>query len=1022
MKLIKQKILYFKEGNSDKVYEVDLCESSNDLFVVNFRFGRRESVLREGTKTVFPVGYDEALVIFDKLVLSKEKKGYSESGVTQEAEPVEVVPVAENTIRDETVLKYLTQGAAGTYTRNWKISKVILRAGVLNLTAAAPSIQSFILSKDEFEQYAAIKTLAYFKDYSVADKVFSVFSEKGLDNKVGRMAAAYLIKAKKNNYHNEILRAAKQKMPSEISSKLGSKTDLLGSLALYYMQEQDINPMTLYYLYLTSFEDTSLKKTLLEFLNNISFKVNTFKSVRYIFRTAEVLNELDFYALIAKKIGVDGPGHNSDYVYSDGQWVWLSDEMKKTNPSVAFSKKTQNYFINAIYKYVYRLSAENVDGYIAVATQFLCQLDNDKDKARQETKYNYDYNFETGNYSRIDEHYPRYSKFSALMFVLHGSTTRFERKKNRWYYTGQFIEPKNYPREEVLAEEWNKRSNEVLHILANSKSEEATLFAFRILKENKHFLDSAPANVLQQLVGNYNAEVVEYILDYLEEKYNQEQPPAALVLAMFKSLNEKGAELAKKWLEKYEKAYCADKSFVSSLLLSGNFKIIAYLKEVYANGVKYSHQFTLNELEELFKVDNSYSMDYLMQVADLIGQEHFVRLFNQVSQDELANLISSDAVTNILFAVNLCKGRKDWFHHLFKDRVDAYINSDDAVLRELGIMILGYFPDSFLRENSQRLSRYYFSEHAEVRTAIQPAIARLVKLDTVFKKNILTQSLKTISNAESYEGVHETVYSLLSKEYELALRSLSVNEVLGLVSSKFEYAQKLGTPLFKQLTKLPSFTIEQLVVIAKSDVKEVRDFLPGYFEKNTARINMELEGALRIFNSDWKDVFDWSFAYFEKHIKPENWTIDLLLYSCDHIKEEVQAFGRKMVTTHFTNDKGLELLLKLQEHPSKGMQFFATNYLANYAKDNPEVTLKLKSFFKTVLFNINEGRSTKTRVFAFLEQEVIKNEQVAQMTIDLLDAILNTNIMTDQSRCIDLLLTISEYYPNLTVPLTVKEI
>ncbi|HSE96722.1 MAG TPA: hypothetical protein VLD57_00540, partial [Blastocatellia bacterium] len=51
MKLIRQTILVFREGRSDKVYEVDLCEVGADRFVVNFRYGRRGTNLKEGTKT-----------------------------------------------------------------------------------------------------------------------------------------------------------------------------------------------------------------------------------------------------------------------------------------------------------------------------------------------------------------------------------------------------------------------------------------------------------------------------------------------------------------------------------------------------------------------------------------------------------------------------------------------------------------------------------------------------------------------------------------------------------------------------------------------------------------------------------------------------------------------------------------------------------------------------------------------------------------------------------------------------------
>jgi hypothetical protein len=167
---------------------------------------------------------------------------------------------------------------------------------------------------------------------------------------------------------------------------------------------------------------------------------------------------------------------------------------------------------------------------------------------------------------------------------------------------------------------------------------------------------------------------------------------------------------------------------------------------------------------------------------------------------------------------------------------------------------------------------------------------------------------------------------------------------------------------------------------------------------------------------------NWSFEFFNKNINSENWTIERLIYICDHVKKEVQAFGRKLVTNNFSNEMGVDLLLKLQEHPAKGMQFFTTNYLDSYAKGNVEVCLKLESFFKAVLFNINFGRATKSRVFTFLENESIKEIQVAKMTVRLISSILGTKTEIDKSRSLDLLLSISEEHPEIEVPLTINVI
>jgi bifunctional non-homologous end joining protein LigD len=73
--------LYFREGTSDKVYQVAL-EPAGERFVVNFAYGRRGSTLSTGTKTNVPVDLDRARTIFAQLVREKTAKGYTpgESG------------------------------------------------------------------------------------------------------------------------------------------------------------------------------------------------------------------------------------------------------------------------------------------------------------------------------------------------------------------------------------------------------------------------------------------------------------------------------------------------------------------------------------------------------------------------------------------------------------------------------------------------------------------------------------------------------------------------------------------------------------------------------------------------------------------------------------------------------------------------------------------------------------------------------------------------------------------------------
>ena len=68
--------LYFREGNSDKVYQASL-QPKGAGFVVNFAFGRRGTTLQTGTKTAKPVDYQAAIKAYDKLVNEKMAKGYT---------------------------------------------------------------------------------------------------------------------------------------------------------------------------------------------------------------------------------------------------------------------------------------------------------------------------------------------------------------------------------------------------------------------------------------------------------------------------------------------------------------------------------------------------------------------------------------------------------------------------------------------------------------------------------------------------------------------------------------------------------------------------------------------------------------------------------------------------------------------------------------------------------------------------------------------------------------------------------
>ena len=165
-----------------------------------------------------------------------------------------------------------------------------------------------------------------------------------------------------------------------------------------------------------------------------------------------------------------------------------------------------------------------------------------------------------------------------------------------------------------------------------------------------------------------------------------------------------------------------------------------------------------------------------------------------------------------------------------------------------------------------------------------------------------------------------------------------------------------------------------------------------------------------------------AFDFFRDHFGPEQLTPQILVSICDSIKDDVQAFGREMITRYFDEAHGDEYLLKLSEHPSEALQIFATNYLSRFATDHPERLKELEHFFIAILSRVNKGRVAKSRVLAFLGAEAQKSEAAAKFCAELFARQSVTIAIGDKARLIEGLLRIDEGYETVETPIAIAEL
>ncbi|MEJ2691948.1 MAG: WGR domain-containing protein, partial [Candidatus Thiodiazotropha sp.] len=154
MELVRTARLFFQDGKSDKVYEVDLCDlgaSRGDAhYLVNFRYGRRGASLREGTKTRTPVNWAEAQKLFDSVVVSKTNKGYQmaeSEGFSGKSAPA--IPLRESSQdpRAQIILDRL-RDACHNRLAPGAVKRTVWRAGELRLPDAASLIEQLAGQND----------------------------------------------------------------------------------------------------------------------------------------------------------------------------------------------------------------------------------------------------------------------------------------------------------------------------------------------------------------------------------------------------------------------------------------------------------------------------------------------------------------------------------------------------------------------------------------------------------------------------------------------------------------------------------------------------------------------------------------------------------------------------------------------------------------------------------------------------------------------------------------------------------
>lgn len=1059
MELIKRTALYFQDDRSDKIYEVDLCQAGENLYSVNFRYGRRGANLQEGTKTDTPVPLAKAEKVFDKLVAEKVKKGYLEAASIPDVAPAPELPRAET--RQQAILNNIAIGGSP----KWPLERAIWRAGELKIAEAGRGLIALIGTGEPLRDYCIAWSLGWCGGEGTVEALTRLYRDTATAEFVRRIAFEGLLKLADEEARSHLRSEIIELLPAQLRELVenGSPEEFSTALKVELDTEDSTRFAVLDRLY--QIDSRFVRSALLDILKTAPLKPNYFKQIRHIFKMAEYRRDVEVFAILARrfedekamyrsnKYGVRIPGddsvylRNSDWEYDNKTKKYkeiktneLLNEMQSPNTRIAYSSNTREYLLRRVWRTLKQLGEEGDADYANMAVSILLQyVDSDAEAVLQSTYYQWN----TSNWTRFESSTATWDIFAGYLTfnrILYENSPRYAYFTNSqaWrckegYKPGD-AEPS--VREEAFPEVWEQNPDRLLQLLLESNCRPVHHFAVKALKACPQFLAAIDADTAIKLIAapyEVTAEVGFNLA--VQNGYYRYPANREVIVALLNCVFLPARAQAFDWIDEQRDRILEDSELIAALVTS-----------LYGD----TRQFARRLLSSLVMSDRTAKVLIGRVIAHILAFETASILPTDTSilAAEIAEIllfcfraqlrslglgIVLDLLRNPIAEIQELGARILLNHeisaaNLPPELIESLIASTYEQIRVIGIRLFGQLSDATLTGDKRiLLVGMTVNALADIRNAIKPVIRRLAAGNPEFSADLAAEFIDILMLPERHEGVHGYLVDLLREDLPGWMPGIDREKALLLLKAKSSAAQELGGFVLVEncANWAADFDTTEIVKLASHEILSVREAARQMFLQKLDAIranSQEMLSAVRLLEAKWEDSREFAARIFRTELTDQDWTPEIMVSLCDSIREDVRQFGRDLVIRYFQDECGQDYLLKFSEHPSADMQLFATNYLESYAASDSERLRELAPFFVAVLSRVNKGRVAKKRVFAFLDAEAQKSEQSAKVVAEILTRQSATIAIADKATAIQTMLKIRRSYPQLDLPIQIKPV
>jgi predicted DNA-binding WGR domain protein len=1078
MQLIQRTTLLFQDDKSDKVYEVDLVQTAtdgagNNLYVVNFRYGKRGKNLREGSETSSAVPEAEARRVFDKLVASKTKKGYVDvtdrdlnqltPGTHDATPPAKPTRENDSAARMQVILDRLQaeiRGEAPAVKQDkktkkdkkpWPIDRVIWRAGELGITEAAPLLMQ-LLNAEPMRRYCVIWAVGNCGDANIVSQLEDIYRDLQEAEYVRRIALEAIFKL--SSSHKERVRA---EILASLQSTLKQSIEGKDSEALAIALQQIFDSGTaadfemLDRLY--QIDNSITRPVLLKVLQTAPFEPNYFKSIRHIFKAAEYRHDAEIFGLLARRFETEEamyqgsehhirlkngeyihPVHYHNYNYQTQSYPENPQFAEYKNPAngkLAYSEATKNYFQRRIWRHLKTLGELGRDEYVELAAAVLLQYsDRDGEPTRDATKYRWDR--DTWERRKIGTTYwDKFASYLTLNRILYSNSPRYHFKRNRsaWSCKGKYKPGDGIPnvREEAFPELWTQNPLVLVKLLLQSECEPVHEFAIKAIRTCPDYCRELSVDNLLKLLSKSYTVTAQFAFELAIDRYDPSSPNLDLVSAIASCAYAPARSQAYQWIEAQPQVFLTQPHLVASLITSPEAETQTFIRSQLQRvnlTTAQQQEIVTRVIATIVALDEGQNI-FALQICDSLYLS-FSTVLPQLNLGVILDLLQHQLPELQVFGGRILLDR-DKIDDLPNGLIEHLLDSPHESVRAIGVGLFGRLPDERLLAQMPLLQAFLTHESAQLRAAIRPSIQRLASSNTAFRQELVNTLLTILQHPEANPEVQAFLMELLATDIPDWMREVSQERAMMLIDTQSSAAQEMGGHILGANYRVwaEDFNTSELVRFIHHQVKLIRDTAKSIVQIRLPKLRQnssELMGLVNILDSDWEDGRSTGMTLFGEWLTPAELSPAILINICDSNRADVRRFGRDLVTRCFQARDGEEYLLKFSEHPATDMQLFTTQYLESYASDNPDRLQELMPYFVRVAGQINRAKVAKQRVFNFLDREATKSEAAAKIVAEILARQSATIAIGERAKSIEIMLKIHHKYPDLPLAISVKPV